>query len=209
MRQSDTVQRDNTEPKGGFLSRFSAAEITAYIGAGVAALVSTWLSIGDKFSSNMQGVKEFRSLKKELNRKLSNLSDTNFIQESVAAWREYNIAYKDACAKKGVYNTLDKWRSLKPHQKFQTGLTILTVFAVAGVAIYNIRQSRKLKAIAEEKEELEQQAKTAPPPVTQPEPVAAEKPMPKEEKIPPVAMGEKTTALLSARETAPLENFLS
>lgn len=211
MPQIEEEQRDDRRRggSGGFLGRFSAAELTAYAAAGISAFVAAWLNINDKFTETLKDLPAFKKLREwrageqtKLTERIKAKTD-DFITGSRKIHKEYSKKHGELIESElGIKNnTFNKWRALKPHQQFQTGLAIFSILAVAVIAAFSIRQSRKSAALQKESREALEKARN-----NEAEPARAAPPEKDktEEKSPPIAVGEKTKALLSAREAAEL-----
>lgn len=189
--QEDNSKENKVEPKkDGFLGRFHPLELVVYAGVLVSTLVTSYLSIGNRFAINLQKNGLFKDLLDAKRKAYQDLDKTgiDFIKETAKIEKTYADGLKAGLKEIGIKNSFDKLRALKAHNQLQVAFNIVGVIVIGGLAAFFIKKERESQKV--EKELIANKPKH--------EEVEYELP----EKLEKVALGEKTKAVVAGKESS-------
>jgi hypothetical protein len=156
--KKDDSQAD--EKAKGFFGNRSLVEIVGYIAVGLTTVVTTWLTIGDKFAKNMyekgvhkDAMEERKKAYQDLFKKPQSFSE--LLKGKTEIEKKYKSGWNAMLKNVGVKNTLDKWRLLKSHQKIQISMVIASITTIATVGLVSFTRDRRLRHKLKEAEQHE------------------------------------------------------
>ncbi len=204
--------------KSGLLSKYNNVEIVAYISVAVSALTAAWLSVGRMFADKLEKEGLLTSIRREKASEYKRFfgedqkhSLAQSIQKTYEIEKKYHDGFKKIAKENfGTTNTIDKWQLLRPHQRIQTAATFFGILTIVGVALYTLRKEKTARdAIEEKRLRAQLEHKEAKDEVKRIEAKVEAIQEATEEiyKDKPVAIGEKSEALLKQRETANENNI--
>jgi hypothetical protein len=132
---------------------FKLAEVLGVGVTAASAAVAAWSSIRENFYRNVARYKVFKDVHDVRDREYTELykrfADKGEKEALIKGINEIEGKYTAEVSKRmeglGIVNTLDRWRTLKTHQKAEIAVTVAGVSAILLGAVVNLSASRRIR----------------------------------------------------------------